>query len=86
MYRYEDLKPKLFTEEGSVLYTQIRDRVKRLLVEAGAVSMGAAISKSTGDTWLMMACVDRMRELGELRDITVGLAVAGQDRVFVGPR
>lgn len=86
MYRYPELKPKLFTEEGSVTFTQIRDRVKRLLAEAGAVSMGAAIRGSTGDTWTMLACVDRMVELGELRDVTIGLAVSGQDRVFVEAR
>lgn len=83
MYRYEDLKPNLFTEEGVTLYVQIRDRAKRLLAEAEAFTMGAAIRRSTGDSWLMLACVDRMVELGELREVTVGRAVTGQDRVFV---
>lgn len=86
MYKYEDLKPQLFTENGVALYIQIRDRAKRLLAEAGAFSMGAVIRDSTGDTWRMLACVDRMVELGELREVTIGLAVAGQDRVFVGPK
>lgn len=85
MYRYGDLKPKLFSEEGCVMYVQIRDRVRHLLSVAGAVSMGAAIRESTGDSWMMLACVDRMAELGEIREVT-GPNVAGQDRVFVGVR
>lgn len=82
MYRYEDLRQRIFTEEGSVLFTSIRDRVQRLLAEAGACSMGAAIRGESGDSWLMLACVDRLVELGELRELT-GETVLGQYRVFV---
>lgn len=39
----------------------------------------------TGDSWEMMARVDRLVELGEIREIT-GSNVAGQDRVFVEAR
>lgn len=82
MYDYRKEREKLFTEDGSVQFMRIRDRVRDLLDQAGAVSMGAAISKSTGDTWTMMACVDRMVELGELREVTGG-DVWGQHRVFI---
>lgn len=83
MYRYEDLKPKLYTEEGFDVYAKIRDRAKQLLRDAGAFTMGHVIQGCTGDTWLMLACVDHMAAKGELREVTIGLAVAAQDRVFV---
>lgn len=82
-YNYNTLRPSLFTEDGQVMFLKIRDHVKKLLSQAGAVRMGEAISCSTGDTWEMLACVDRLVELGELREVTVGQDVAGQYRVFV---
>lgn len=80
-YTYEALKPRIFTENGSVMFTDIRDRVQVVLRKAGAITMGAAIRGATGDSWLMLACVDRLVELEELRE--VGQAARGQDRVFV---
>lgn len=84
MYSYTEMRPLLFTEDGQVLFLQIRDRVNALLKTSGAVRMEEAIRESTGDTWQMLACVDRLVELGELREITGGdIQVAGQHRVFV---
>lgn len=81
MYNYQAVKPRLFSEDGSVLFVNMRDDVKRLLKEAGAFRMQEVMHRS-GDTWTMLACVDRMVELGEIREIT-GPDVAGQHRVFV---
>lgn len=67
MYTYEELKPQLFTDEGQRLFLRIRDHVNRLLAMSGAVRMQEAIAQSPGDSWTMLACVDRMVELGELR-------------------
>lgn len=82
MYNYEDLKKELFTDQGQRMFLQIRDRVNVLLKDAGAVRLQEAISKTTGDSWTMLACIDRMVELGELKEIT-GSAVPAQYRVFV---
>lgn len=82
MYYYEMERPKLFTAEGLTLFVELRDRTLKLLAEAGAVSSGAAIAKSCGDSWMMLACLDLMVERGELRELTGG-NVAGQHRVFV---
>lgn len=60
---------------------KVRDRVKKLLKESGAVTMGNAMSVS-GDSWTSMACVDRLVELKELREIPQS-DVPGQCRVFV---
>ena len=84
-YDYKTEKPHLYSEEGLSMFTQIRDRVRRLLHQAGACAMGRAVSGASGDSWMMLACVDRMVELEELRE--VGEAGRGQDRVFVpGPK
>jgi hypothetical protein len=82
MYRYEDMKNALRSDDGLDMYVKIRDHVRKLLAEAGACTMWAAIRGVTGDSRMMLACVDRMVEVGELTEI-VRPGVAAQDRVFV---
>ncbi len=84
MYVYEKVKPELFTDDGQRLFIRIRDRVKMLLAKAGAVRMQEAIAESTGSSWTMIACMDRMVELEEIREITQ--STAGQYRVFIENR
>jgi hypothetical protein len=87
MYEYAKERARLFTDEGLSMYCAIRDNVRRLLGVAGAVSMSAAMRDQTGDSWMMLACVDRMVEVGELVEVTRPSQVRGQDRVFVvGPK
>ena len=85
MYNYEEQKQKLFTDNGQRLFLAIRDQVQKMVIESGAVTMGKAIGLPSGigaaDSWEMMACVDRMVELKELREIPTG--GAGQHRLFV---
>ena len=82
MYVYATERPKLFTDEGQRTFLQIRDRAKYLLKEAGAFRMDEVISKSTGDSWLMLACVDRMVELGEITECVHKNHPCGQNRIF----
>ena len=70
MYDYDIERQKVFTEEGQVMFLKIRDHVNKLLKESGAVRMTEAISCVTGDGWLQIACIDRMVELRELKQIT----------------
>ncbi|MFW6272541.1 MAG: hypothetical protein ACOC2U_02025, partial [bacterium] len=65
------------------MFLKIRDNVQFLLKQSGAVMMGNAIHAATGDVWMMMACVDRLVELGEIEEITRKGHVAGQYRVFI---
>lgn len=81
-YAYENEKPELFTKSGQVMFLKIRDNVKRLLALSGAVRMQEAVSGNTGSVWGMFACVDRLVELHEIREITNG-SVPGQYRIFV---
>lgn len=83
-YQYEAHKAWLFTDDGQRLFLEIRDRVGRLIDASGAVTSGAAMRGASGDSWHMIACLDRLVELGELVELT-GPNVWGQHRVFVRP-
>ena len=82
MYVFEIQKQNIFTEEGQRLFLSIRDKAKALLLTAGAFTMGRVISGFTGDSWDMLACVDRLVELGEIKEITEKHLVSGQNRIF----
>ena len=82
MYNYETEKQNLFTEQGQRMFLSIRDNVKNILKESGAIMMQNAISGQSGSTWTMLACVDRLVELEEIKEINQK-GVAGQHRVFV---
>ncbi|MEE9401918.1 MAG: hypothetical protein V3V47_01845 [Desulfobacteria bacterium] len=81
-YDYDAEREAIFTEEGQVMFIAIRDRVKRLLGEAGAVRMEEAICEQTGLCWTLQACVDRLVELDEICEVTSS-ETSGQYRVFV---
>lgn len=80
MYVYEEQKSVIFTEQGQRMFLEIRDRANALLKNAGAFRMLEVFC--CGDSWDMMACVDRLVELGEIVELTQ-TNVAGQYRAFV---
>ena len=82
MYNYEEQKQSIFTERGQEVFLSIRDKSKQLLKRAGCFKLGMAISGQIGDSWAMIACVDRLVELGEIREVEQ-IGAAGQDRIFV---
>lgn len=83
MYSYEKEREKIFTDEGQVDFLRVRDRVKELLEIAGAFKITKVWNViSCGDTWEMMAYVDRLVELGEIREVSQP-GCSGQDRIFV---
>lgn len=84
MYNYEEEKKEVFTERGQVMFLKIRDTVQALIKKAGCVRMQEAIGEVTGSSWTMLACVDRLVELGELREIPQD-DCAGH-RIFVSAR
>ena len=81
MYNYRTERGALFTEDGQKDFLRIRDNVEGLLKKAGAFKLTAAWEGVTGNSWFMMACVDRLVEIGEIKELT-GNNVQGQDRVF----
>jgi uncharacterized membrane protein len=85
MYQYKDLRPQVFTEEGQLVFLKVRDQAHKMLAATGAFQQHYAVRFVGGDSWLQIACVDRLVELGEIREVTPA-GVAGQDRVFVSAR
>lgn len=85
MYKFQDERNKLFTEEGQRTFIAVRDQVKEMLEVSGAVKMGKAMKlpKVIGaeDSFTLMACVDRLVEMEELKEIPTN--ERGQNRVFV---
>lgn len=81
MYKYEEQRPYTFSDEGSRTVLRLALCAQYLYGQAGAVSLGALIGHLTGDSWHHTACVDRLVELGYLREVQQG-PVAGQDRIF----
>lgn len=94
-YRYVDEREHLFTDQGQRLFLKMRDQVKALVGRSGAVTLDAACHLPSGigaaSNWEMMACVDRMVEIGELVELQgVGTDQGKMDRfsirLFVEPR
>lgn len=85
-YDYETEKAYVCSEAGQQMFLAIRDNVRDLLKSAGAISMGHATKCATGDSWKMMACVDRLLELGEIKEVHRSGSVPGQYRIFVDPK
>lgn len=83
MYKYETEKPNLFTEQGQEMFLAIRDKSKKLLEQAGSFTMEKVISGQSGSVWQMLACVDRLVEIGEIKEVTDKNNVAAQNRVFI---
>ncbi len=87
MYKYENLKPQIFTEEGQEMFLKTYEGVKDLISKSGSITMGKAMNFSgAGDSWMQMACVDRMVEMGALREIQQTQEPAGQNRIFIWNR
>ena len=82
MYKYEEQKQHIFSEDMQETFLKIRDNVHKLLKSSGAVTMGNAIAGATGgDSWKLMACVDRLVELKEIKEVE--RKSWGQFRIFV---
>ncbi len=82
-YDYATQKKEVLTDAGQKLFLQIRDRVQDLLEEGGAFRLHEATRECTGNSWDMLACIDRLVELGEIEEVGQGRDVMTQYRVFV---
>ena len=80
-YKYENVRPQLFTEVGQILFLEIRDRAFLLLHNSGAFMAEKAWKGCAGDTDVMLACLDRMVELEEIGEVT-DFHVWGQHKIF----
>jgi hypothetical protein len=83
-YNYVTQKNNLFCDEGQKLFLKIRDKVKQHIRQSGAVRMDKILSGISGDSWDMLACIDRMIELGELIELT-DPSIFNMSRIFTEP-
>ena len=84
-YNYQKQRPHIFTEQGVRDLITVRGTVSNCIAIAGCVRMDKAISRLTGGAWNMLAIVDYLVEVGELREVFVGQNVTGQHRIFMRP-
>lgn len=81
-YDYQTQRPFVFTEDGQVMFLKIRDQAKTLIKSSGAATFERIAAGCSGDTWHMLACVDRLVELKELLEVPNTYSRAGQYRLF----
>lgn len=81
MYSYDEMRPKLFTDEGQRDFLKVRDNAARLFSESGAARQTEMTSCISGDSYFKCACVDRLIELGEISEVSYANRI--QDRIFV---
>jgi hypothetical protein len=88
MYSYVDEKPFVLTDEGQRIFLKVRDFAERAIKIGGAVRAHELMNAASGagDSWKMMACVDRLIELKELREVGREGDSAWQARVFVSTK
>lgn len=88
-YSYETQKAELFTDQGQRSFIACRDAVLQLVAKSGAVRALEALTlmapRGISDNWDQLAVLDRMVEIGDLRELT-GPGVAAQYRVFLSGR
>ena len=84
MYKYEDEKSRLFTDEGQRVLFKVRDNFKELETVSGAIKASKLMAQTTnyGDTYLFLACMDRLVEIGEIKEITDSETIA-QNKVYI---
>jgi hypothetical protein len=80
MYRYEDFREYVLSDEGQRALLETRDKAVRLLAASGAVVMSKVMP--SGDSWKAMAVVDRLVEVGDLREVTTTQSHTAE-RIFV---
>jgi hypothetical protein len=84
-YDYQSQKHLLFTDEGQRTFLKLRDRVLCLIEKTGAIRCQEALREYLGDSFLALAILDRMIELGEIRKIEQG-RIAGQYEIYVSAK
>ena len=82
LYDYQTKQPFVFTEEGQKMLFSMSDKADAAIAAAGAVRMDKLMDGLCGSSWAMLACADRLVELGRLREINQVGYVPAQHRIF----
>lgn len=85
-YEYSEQKPYVFTDQGSRDVIRVFRFADGCFKFSGAATAGVLMNKAeTSSSWEKMACVDRLVEMGEIREIPQA-GCFWQHRVFVSGR
>ena len=68
-YSYGVYRERLFTDAGQKLVLAAYEHARRLLRVSGAATMEHLMGHSSGDLHLIVAAVERLAELGYLREV-----------------
>ena len=79
-YKYITEKPNIFLEENQALFLKMRDNIFKMLDNTGAFKVSHALTES-GDSFLMLAIIDRLQELLEIKLVYSGESI--QENVYV---
>jgi hypothetical protein len=84
-YDYARERKRVLVGEGQLVFARLRDWAQRAIRRTGAFRMQEAISAVEPlDVWLVIACVERLVELGEI--VEVRRECFPQYRVFTSPK
>lgn len=81
MYDYQKEKPYVFTDEGQRQLLRIRDTSFGLFKLAGVARCQEMMAGESGSSWQILACVDRLVEIGDI--VEIKRECAGQHRIFL---
>jgi putative lipase involved disintegration of autophagic bodies len=82
-YSYEKERERVFSDDGQRMVMQMHATARKCIEMSGAVRMDKLMSGLLGDSWLMMACADRLVEMGCIEEIKNPVSNVGQHRLFV---
>lgn len=72
MYKYEEIKPKIFLEENQEAFIKMLYRINNLICTKELFTTNSALTGALGDSWLSLAFVHRLEELKIIRKIATG--------------
>ena len=84
-YSYQIQRPFVFTEKGQEMLLAMRDIARQHIEQSGAVCYAAITRVHSGSRWDILACVDRLIELGDLRRLD-NIWGGTQDDVFISSK
>lgn len=70
-YSYTEMRPKIFTEEGTKALVSMRDKMREYFKTAGACTIWSlfTVKDAAADSWLTLAIIDYLVEKQECKKI-----------------
>ncbi len=82
MYDYKKMKSEMFEGDNASKHFKKYTSVVSVCVRKGTFTIGDVLNEMVGDSWEIMCCIDYLKELGCIREISA-LGSMTQDRRFV---